>query len=263
MSDTGKMKEKSLYKKLDSIIGEGPDKKSYLGEDDFVEAHHRDIRIMFHLRNRVIDLSRLIGTVRRIQEKLRENIACPLESVEIEIFQDRAEYVERHTHISEEDLPSWVQGDSGRVIRLIMDAGGVDTLERLQAMVTHECVHLALNRMTEGKVPAWLDEGLAIYFSQDLPEKYRRSLKNAMEADALFPMEVLEKPFARMDRKLKNLAYAQSAAVVDFLVEKYGWPTMQDLTKGVANGDSPEFAMRKAGLNYYLLEREWIRSIPE
>jgi hypothetical protein len=244
-----------IYGKLDSIISDGPDRKSYLGQDDFVEVRHRNIRLAFHVRNRHIDLARLLGTIRRIMEKLADNLGLRVPEIEIEIFQDKAEWVERHTVINEADLPSWIQGDSGRVIRIIMDEEKIATLEALQVMLTHEVAHFALHRHVGKPIPAWLDEGLAVFCSQDLPTAYVDDLKRAAEADALLSLEMLTPPFTRLDRAIQRLAYAQSAIVVEYLVTHFGWELIRDMLSACQRGESPEHVLKGRGLNYYLLEQ--------
>lgn len=248
-----------VYEKLDSIIGDGPDRKSYLGQDDFVEVRHRNIRLAFHVKNRLIDLARLLGTIRRIMEKLADDLGLSAPEIEIELFKDKTEWVERHTIINEADLPSWIQGDSGRVIRIVMDEEKITTMETLQLMVTHEVVHFILHRHANKPIPAWLDEGLAVFCSQNLPAAYVDILNKAAAGGALLSLEMLTPPYSRMDRSVQRLAYAQSAAVVEFLVRKFGWRLIRDMIDACKKGESPEHVLKQRGLNYYLLEKEWNR----
>jgi hypothetical protein len=247
------------YEKLDSIIGDGPDTKSYLGQDDFVEVKHRNIRLAFHVRNRVIDLARLLGTIRRIMEKVETDLGIAISELEMEIFQNKAEWVERHTVIDAADLPTWIQGDSGRVIRIVMDDDKIATMAALQLMATHEVVHFILHRHVNRPLPAWLDEGLAVFYSQNLPDAYQTALAKAADKNALLPLETLTRPFARMARAVQRLAYAQSAAMVAFLVQKHGWPLIREMLAACGRGESPEHVLKQKGLNYYLLEKAWRR----
>jgi hypothetical protein len=249
----------SIYDKLDSIIGDGPGKKSYLGQDDFVEVRHRNIRLAYHVKNSVIDLPCLLGTIRRIMEKLEVDLNLLLTNIEIEIFKDKSEWVERHTIINEADLPSWIQGDSGRVIRIVMDQEKIASMQALQLAVTHEVVHFALHRHVNKPIPAWLDEGLAVFCSQNLPAAYTEELKRAVAGNALLSMEMLTPPFTRMDRSVQRLAYAQSTAMVEYLVSKYGWDLIREMLMACKRGESPEHVLKARGLNYYLLEKEWDR----
>lgn len=251
------MEKQLILGKLNSIIGQGPDKKSYLGQDDFVEVRHRNIRLSFHVKNKLINLAKLLGTIRRIMEKMSSVLGIDFDQVEIEIFQNKEEWIEKHTIINDQETPSWVQGDTGRVIRLVMEQNEISSFEKLQLIVTHECVHLAVRNFTDGKAPAWLDEGLAVYFSQNLPDEYKNTLENAFKNGAQLPLEMLNDPFSRLDRTMKSLAYSQSYSLVNHLVQKHGWNVIKELLASSARGESINAALRTWGLNLYLLEKEW------
>jgi len=255
------MGNKQIFDKMKSVINEGPDKKSYLGEDDFVEVRYRNIRLSYHVKNELINLARLLGTIRRIMEKLKSMLELELDLIEIEIFQSREEWIEHHTVISEEEIPTWVQGDTGRIIRLVMDQDKVSTFKALQLMVTHECIHQTVRRATNENIPAWLDEGIALYLSQNLPDHYNDILAKAVSADACLPLELLSGPVTRLDRKIKTLAYAQSYSLIEYLVEKYGWEIVKKLLDACKRGDSIDTVLKEYGLNMYLLETEWVKSV--
>lgn len=251
---------KQIYRKLASIIGEGPDKKSYLGEDDFVEVFHRHIRLCYHLKNPIVDLPKVLGTIRRIHEKLAHCLRLTIGRVEVEIYASREQWIERHTRINAHDLPSWVQADSGRVVRIYMGKKNWTT-EKLQLVLTHECVHNALARHVGKPLPAWLDEGLALYFSQDLPTSYQAQLSAAVAGDALLPLELLVQPFTRMDRRMQKLAYAQSSSLVGYLVERYRWDMIRDLLAAFKRGDALAATLTRFQTTVYLLEADWKKTL--
>jgi hypothetical protein len=238
-----------------------PAGKSLQRPAGFIELHAENIRILCHTCNSLIDPTGLIAEVKRILIKIEMVLGITCGEIEIEVYRNKKEWVERHTLINEGDLPSWVQGDSGRVMRLVMDEVKIASMEDLTLMVAHECVHAAVRKHTGERCPAWLDEGLSTYLTQELPEAYAEAFKQALAADALLPLEMLTASFCRLDRKIKCLAYAQSHSLVDFLVAKYGWKIVKDLLAAYSRGDSEDGVLRKHGLNMYLLEKEWMREI--
>ena len=128
-------------------------------------------------------------------------------------------------------------------------------------MVTHECIHLAVRKASLDRVPAWLDEGLATYLSQNLPRRYEASLEEAFRGRTILPLEALNGSFTRFDRATKSLAYAQCYSLVDYMVEIYGWELMRELIEGCGRGDSPDAVLRRWGLNGYLLEKGWEQQV--
>ena len=224
-----------------------------------MRARHRDIMILYHVDNRLVDAASLFKAIGRTQRKVKAALGFGFENVEIEIYTGRDEWIERHTMLNERDAPSWVQGDSGRVIRLIANEHRVKGSKELALMVCHECVHSAVRNRTLLKAPAWMDEGLAIYLCQDIPGEYEKTMDEAARADALIPFELLRVSFNRLDRKMKSLAYAQSYSLVRYMVDSYGWDIIRELLEAYRMGNREDEALRRRGLNLYLLEKEWVR----
>ena len=82
-----------------------------------------------------------------------------------------------------------------------------------------------------------------------------------MTNGAALPLELLTGRFSRLDRTLKTLAYAQSLSMTAHLVSTYGWDMIRDLLAACKRDGSLETALRQYGLNLYLLEKEWERTI--
>lgn len=118
-------------------------------------------------------------------------------------------------------------------IRINVPAAGGDPYF-LYVALTHEYVHLAVDRLGGGRAPAWLNEGLAQYITQNPTPADMKALVMALEADALLPVEALAADFARLgDRALVDLAYAQSYSLVQYVVERLGWGGVRQLLAGL------------------------------
>jgi hypothetical protein len=65
----------------------------------------------------------------------------------------------------------------------------------------------------------------------------------------------LERPFTELpDEKRVRLAYLESHAAVEYLVERYDWSGVRRLLEGLANGVSIEAALGAVELDYRGLE---------
>jgi hypothetical protein len=122
----------------------------------------------------------------------------------------------------------------------------------------HESTHLLLDQAVSSplaKVPAWLNEGLAMHF----------------EAGARGRAPVVEQA-ARSNRllRLKNMGsvpgrprevsifYAQAWSTVDHMVETYGAERMSALVSALGEGDKiDEAVLRTYGLTLDELEKRW------
>jgi hypothetical protein len=237
--------------------------------DDWVHVRYKNTGCRLSLAQDWIDPMKVIRQIEGIRSKLADTLGGEgwHQELAVEIFQDREDWIENHTAVSTKDPATWIQGDSGRVIRVVADKEKIRTMEDLLQMIAHECVHHLIGKVyAGGRLPAWLDEGLAMYFSKVLPESFVRILKEAAREEALIPFELLEKPFTLFDRKTKKLAYAQSGSLIYHLILSHDFDMVTQLLAAAARNDSLDTVLKQKGLNLYLLEKEWkqwIHGLPE
>jgi hypothetical protein len=113
--------------------------------------------------------------------------------------------------------------------------------------------------MSKGKCPYWLDEGLAIYFSQELSDEYINNLFKAIKKDSIIPLEVLQDPLpAKIPEDFRQLAYAEVSSIADYLIETYGWNKIKSIIYHCARRPLKAI-LGDLSLNYYLMERGWKR----
>ena len=196
----------------------------------------------------------LVDVAQEAANTVHEWFGFTVKLLEIEVYTSRSLWIEQHTRLNEEELASWVAGDSGRIIRVV--ANGSE--QHLLRMVAHECVHHIIHQYAE-TIPAWLDEGIAMHLLLELPQKYQQELKQAINHNGLIPFDILENPFSILDRALKDLAYAQSWIMVRYMSGEYGSQMLRELLLTLGRGESIDQALRPWGVNMYLLEKNMIR----
>jgi hypothetical protein len=105
----------------------------------------------------------------------------------------------------------------------------------------HEYTHVILRRHS---LPMWLDEGVAVYESNQWSNGYQRLLAEALERDELLSLGELED----FNTFLENgaLSYAESSSAVAYIKSAYGDEGFRKLLRGVASGLSFEEALRAA-----------------
>jgi len=126
--------------------------------------------------------------------------------------------------------------------------------------IAHELTHMVVHQMTYNPysgLPAWLEEGLAMYAEGPLESRFVYYLQNAVSAEALIPVRTLSSPFST-DPDKALLSYAQSYSLVEYLVETYGQPEMLDLLTDFREGKGYEFALDAVyGLDMESLNAAW------
>ena len=144
---------------------------------------------------------------------------------------------------SQRSMPRWASGCYDGGIRLAYCAAGEPVLSILYALLRHEWVHLLIHHLTHGHCPVWLDEGLAQSIARPMFQSERRDLQQAVQMESLLPFAGLNKPFNQLPEKYRKLAYIQSAAVTEFLIQQFGFPKIRKLLHQLGNGTPIEVAI--------------------
>lgn len=251
------MKEKELiYDKVKTIIRQNGQGSSHIGEDDFVSLVKGGITINFHIKQSSLDIKNVFRTVKRTQKIIRDRLDYGLEEIDIDIYDSLEEM--REDGRSRSRYASWIAGIFDGKIRLISDRDDEEP-EALYIILTHEIIHLAIFEMARGNCPYWLDEGVAVYLSQELPRKYLEGLNKAVKTDKVLPLEALEgvlPPDAA--ENVRQLAYAEVASVTEFLIESYGWDKIKSVVIQCIRRPI-RTVLGDLSLNYYLIEQGWKR----
>ncbi len=129
-------------------------------------------------------------------------------------------------------------------------------------VVTHELAHIFLGRLSQGKrIPRWLDEGFAMYQSQEWRIGQDVAVARAVLTGSVLPLSQIESVNAFRESKAQ-LAYTESFLAVSYLYREYGEGTIKELVTHLANGTSIDLAfMRTIGSNYLFFQLEFEKYI--
>lgn len=114
-------------------------------------------------------------------------------------------------------------------------------------VIQHEYTHTVTLSRTRNRIPHWFTEAAAVYL-EDAPWDYARCtlLHGAFEADALFDMDEVSIRFVRPRRASDRAqAYAQSAWMYEFIVDRWGPRAPLDLMDLYADGLRQDEAFRR------------------
>lgn len=251
------MNEKDrIYKKVETVIRDDGNKSSYIGEDDFVTLIKGGININFHIKNPNLDMENIFRAVKRAKRIIKDRFDYDLHKIDIDIYKSMDEM--RQDGRSRSMYASWIAGIYDGKIRVISENDDEDT-ESLYIILTHEIVHLAINEMSKCRCPYWLDEGLAVSMSQEVPDEYSKKLISAMREDKVLPLEALEGSLpADIEDDLRQLGYAQVASTADYFIETYGWDDIKSVINQCGRRHFSAI-LNDLSLNYYLVQKGWER----
>ena len=152
--------------------------------------------------------------------------------------------------------PAWAAGEYDGRIR-VAAGGGLSSVRELDRVVTHELVHAFVASTTTGRLPAWLNEGLASYLEGG-DTAWASDL--ARRSTGAIPLETLGRGFLTLDEQRAPLAYAESAIAAEILCTQLG-PNLGAFIQSVGNGASVDRALLEFQVQPNAFYAEWNRRV--
>jgi len=202
-------------------------------------------------------------TVRQSAEasyaKLRDLIGwAPTDKIPVFLYTDREEF-RQATGVKRKELVVGVATSADDVIRI--DAGGV--FDSPDNIVGHELVHIFLYRFLGSRIdelPLYIHEGLAQEAGNAPAGLAMTAVLGAWKDRGLIPLSDLRTSFPRDDTA--HLAYDQGQTVVQFLLERGGWPRIRALLNLLRSGVAFDAALRQTySIDSKGLENDWRASV--
>jgi hypothetical protein len=255
--------EERIFRKVRSIVRQD-NRSTYIGEDDLVRLVQRGITINFHLKHERLDIINVFRAIKRTQRLVADRLGHDLEDIRVNIYRSGEEILQQGVRTSR--YASWAAGFFDGEITIVSEEDSDEEAQSLYIYLTHEIVHLAVHEITGGRCPFWLDEGLTVYLSQDLPDAYLEALEQALAGHgALMRLEALERPGDDVihDEAMRRLAYAEAACAVECMVKSplYGWEMVNSVLRGIGK-ESMEEVLFDHCLSYDLIQGDmerWVR----
>jgi hypothetical protein len=193
--------------------------------------------------------------------RLEENVGVELEKpVKIIVYQSEADMQEAllsQGMIFEEQIITL-----GTVVApdIVLLHG---THQDVDVTIAHELTHVIVHLATDNpyaEIPAWLDEGLAMYNEGKLRAGNAQALKEGIGKNKLLSIRSLTALTGNPDEI--NLFYGEVYSVVDFLLKTHGKEKMSELLKVFKEGSLTDDALLKVyGFDQDELDAQWRENI--
>jgi hypothetical protein len=128
---------------------------------------------------------------------------------------------------------------------IILTAVNSSNLDWATGALPHEVTHLLVGEAVFGPfgdLPDWLNEGLAKYSEGALADYLQTRLDAAVKNGKLISLRSLASSFPT-DSEGAYLAYAESASVVNYMIQNYGWEKMRALMAVFKDGATYDKAL--------------------
>lgn len=171
------------------------------------------------------------GYLEEMYEEVTGDFETPLEEKTIiELFPTHRAFGVR---ITGKPFIHTIGASTGRVIALASPRKSSDLTGpyNMARVLKHEFTHTVTLAATKNRIPHWFTEGLAVY-GEDAPRSFDwcELLADAGRRDRLFTLESVDWGFIRPRRPTdRQMAYAQSEWMCEYLVERFGYGAIQDM----------------------------------
>ena len=114
----------------------------------------------------------------------------------------------------------------------------------LSRVLKHELAHSFINQLSGGRCPQWLNEGIAQAMEPKSLSTRGRRLAALFKAQQEIPFNQLEGSFMRFSGMEAILAYDESLAAVQFIIDTQSLSDLQRILQRLSEGSSTESALR-------------------
>lgn len=139
--------------------------------------------------------------------------------------------------------PSWVGALNDGKLRIPI-SGLTSVTPELAHVLKHELAHSFVAKLSAGRCPPWLNEGIAQFLEPRSLAGDGRQLARLYKNQQSIPFNVLEGSFMRVSGATAYVAYAESLAAVTFISDSYGLSDVQRVLERISQGNSTEAALR-------------------
>jgi hypothetical protein len=138
--------------------------------------------------------------------------------------------------------PSWVGALNDGKLRIPI-SGLTSVTPELAHVLKHELAHSFVAKLSAGRCPPWLNEGIAQFLEpKNLADGHQLAMLYKRQQS--IPFNVLEGSFMRLSGGTAYVAYAESLAAVTFINDSYGLSDVQLILERLSQGNTTEAALR-------------------
>ena len=160
--------------------------------------------------------------------------------------------------------PSWTGGMAFPEHNIVIMGISASDSSWDKDTVIHELTHVLIGHFTFsciGSVPAWLNEGLAMFSEGELDEDLQLQLEHAILTNTLLTVRSLNGGFSELPAKA-NLSYGESYSITRFLIDTHGQEKMTQLLIALRDAKPVDDALLEVyGFDTDGLEDAWRQAI--
>lgn len=215
---------------------------------------------VYYYRNAEPTARELLVAARQTEEKVGRMLGTAGRPFRVMLYNTPAE-------ITGAQRPETSVTRQQQILRVGVAYAGEDLVQVLgtgslgaQDTARHEIAHLFVHWTAGNNVPAWLNEGLAVWSQNDPGREYLGALERAIQRDELLLVRGMDSFPGRPDETI--LAYGQSYSLVKYLIDSYGGEKFRGVFESIRQGNSAADGIQNIyGMNLDELDATWRKHV--
>ena len=140
--------------------------------------------------------------------------------------------------------PNWAGAIYDGKLRIPI-SGLTSVTPELARVLKHELSHAFITKLSGGRCPPWLNEGVAQFLEPRNLGSNGHVLAVLFKNQQEIPLNELEGSFVQFSGSKASVAYAESLAAVSYINDSYGLSDIQRILERLSQGKSTEAALRE------------------
>ncbi|MBI5048111.1 MAG: hypothetical protein HZB54_04055 [Deltaproteobacteria bacterium] len=157
--------------------------------------------------------------------------------------------------------PGWV----GAIYdgRIKIPVGGITSrTSLLEKVLFHEYTHALVHRLSNGRAPLWLNEGLAQHEEGAVNEGINNVLTQVAKIEKPLPLRPFEGSFMGFNATQAIVAYSVSLSATEYIIKEFGMSAVKRILENIGTGKTIEEAVSSSlYISYEDLQSNWFMSL--
>lgn len=147
--------------------------------------------------------------------------------------------------------------------RIKIPVGGITSrTNMLEKVLFHEYAHALVHRLSKGRTPTWLNEGIAQHVEGSVNEEINQILTQVARADRPIYLKQLEGSFMGLNNIQAAIAYSVSLSATEYIIQEFGISAVKRILENLGEGKTMEEALSSSiYLSYEDLQKNWFMSL--
>jgi tetratricopeptide (TPR) repeat protein len=157
--------------------------------------------------------------------------------------------------------PSW----AGAIYdgRIKMPAGGITSRTNLlERVLFHEYAHALVHRLSKGRAPVWLNEGIAQHVEGAVNENINEVLSFVAKSEKPLPLRTFEGSFMGFNNVQAAVAYSISLSATEYIINEFGMSAVKRILENLGENKTVGEAISSTlYLSYEDFQKNWFMAL--